>query len=192
MSPVPFPRLLLLAASLLPALALGQVGAPAEWRKETFTFPLPFAPTIPYEGTEHVRFSPQWSKFATEQGFTYVFLWDLKRREVPPQELEKHLNAYFDGLMESVTKNRKLEDPGTVSAASLHPMKAPEGWAEGYGGRVFTWNGFAKGEKIGLHMEVTQRACGTDRTHVFFAFSLQPRESPVWQQLREIRAATPC
>ena len=40
----------LLAAVLLPA--------PDEWRKETFKFPLQFAPGIPYEGLENVRFSP--------------------------------------------------------------------------------------------------------------------------------------
>ena len=43
----------LLLALAFPAAA--QVAAPDNWRKESFTFPLQFAPTIPYEGTEHVR-----------------------------------------------------------------------------------------------------------------------------------------
>lgn len=193
MSPVSALRIL--AASLLLSLSaavLAQVAAPDNWRKESFAFPLQFAPSIPYEGSEHVRFAPQWAQFSTDLGFTYVFLWDIKRRELQPQELERGLNVYFDGLMEAVTKNRKLDDPGTVSAASLHPMKPPEGWVEGLGGRLFTWNGFAKGEPLALYLEVTHRPCGADRTQVFFAISKSPREAPAWDQLRDIRTKTPC
>jgi len=185
----------LFAAVFLLCCSVGapaQVAAPDDWRKETFAFPLQFAPSIPYEGSEHVRFSPKWAQFATQWGFTYVFLWDIKQRTLQPQELERGLNVYFDGLMEAVTKNRRLDDPGTVTATSLHPMKAPEGWAEGLGGRLFTWNGFAKGEPLTLHLEVAHRPCGTDRTQVFFAFSKAPRDGAAWEQLREIRKATRC
>ena len=193
MWPVKLLSLLAFAAFLwAPLGAAAQVAAPDNWRKESFTFPLQFAPSIPYEGSEHVRFSPQWPQFATDLGFTYVFMWDIKRRELQPQELERSLNVYFDGLMEAATKNRKLDDPGTVSATSLHPMKAPDGWAEGLGGRLFTWNGFAKGEPLALHLEVAHRPCGAERTQVFFAFSKAPRDAPAWEALREIRAKTAC
>lgn len=184
-----------LAALFLVALswdALARVAAPDDWRKETFTFPLRFAPSIPYEGEEHVRFSPDWTRFDTERGFTYVFLWDIKRREIQPQELERGLNVYFDGLMEAVTKARRLEDPGTVSSTSIHPMKPPEGWIEAYGGRLWTWNGFSAGEKLSLHLEITVRRCDPDRTQVFFAFSKAERARPVWEELRRVRTQTGC
>ena len=178
-----------LAFSLVAAAA---IPAPDDWRKESFPIPLVFAPSIPYEGTEHVRFPPYWTEFAAERGFTYVILWDIKRRTLEPAELERALNVYFDGLMEQVTRGRKIADPGTVTTSSLHPLAAPKGWQEALGGRVWTWNGFSKGEALPLYLEIAHRPCGEDRTQVFFALSKSDRTQPLWTQLREIRAATGC
>jgi len=176
---------------LLPAAA--QVPAPEGWRKETFDFPLAFAPSIPYQGKEHVRFAPEWARFADERGFSYVILWDIQRRPgFEAAELERALNVYFDGLMEQVTRGRKIVDPGTVTATSLHPLAAPEGWTEGYGGRIDTWNGFSKGEALTLFTEISHRSCGTDRSQVFLAFSKAPRTHPAWEEMRRIRKDTPC
>jgi hypothetical protein len=179
---------LLLAA--LPAFA--QIAAPDNWRRESFAFPLQFAPSIPYEGTEHVRFSPGWGDFASERGFTYVLLWDIKRRSLEPAEFERALNVYFDGLMEQVTRGRKIADPGTVTSTSLHPLAAPEGWQQALGGRLWTWNGFSKGEPLALNLEIAQRECGAERTQVFFAFSRAERAAAPWDELRAIRKATAC
>ena len=177
---------------LLAALAAAAIAAPADWREETFDFPLVFAPSIPYEGTETVRFSPDFTKFAQPRGFTYVILWDIKRRALQPQELERGLAVYFDGLMENVTRARKIQDPGTVTSTALHPMTAPAGWADGLSGQLWTWNGFAKGEPLVLNLEVTHRPCGADRTQIFYAFSMAPRTDAAWETLRKIRADTPC
>ena len=179
-----------LVCACLPAAA--QMAAPEGWRRESFKFPLPFAPSIPYEGEEHVRFAPYWAQFTSGRGFTYVILWDIKRRSLQPQEIERGLQVYFDGLMESVTKNRKLADPGTVTTVALHPVAAVPGWDESYGGRLFTWNGFAKGEALVLHMEVTTRPCPPDRTQIFYAFSQAERTHEVWGELRAIRKSTGC
>ena len=181
--------LMQMAFSLLVAAT---IAAPDDWRKESFPIPLLFAPSIPYEGTEYVRFAPYWAEFASERGFTYVILWDIKRRTLEPAELERALNVYFDGLMEQVTRGRKIPDPGTVTTSSMHPLAAPPGWQEAFGARVWTWNGFSKGEALPLHLEIAHRACGADRTQVFFALSKSDRTQPVWKQLREIRAATGC
>jgi hypothetical protein len=181
-----------IAALLFSTAAAAQVAAPDDWRRESFKFPLQFAPSIPYEGSEHVRFAPYWGQFGSDRGFTYVVLWDIKRRELQPQEIERGLNVYFDGLMESVTKARKLADPGTVTSVALHPTAAVAGWAEIYGGRLWTWNGFSKGEPLVLHLEVAMRPCEPDRTQVFFAFSQAARNHEVWEQLRAVRKATGC
>jgi len=177
---------------LLAALAAAAIAAPADWREETFDFPLVFAPSIPYEGTETVRFSPDFTKFAQGRGFTYVILWDIKRRALEPQELERGLAVYFDGLMENVTRARKIEDPGTVTSTALHPMTAPAAWASGLSGQLWTWNGFGKGEPLVLNLEVTHRPCGADRTQIFYAFSMAPRTDAAWDTMRKIRADTPC
>jgi hypothetical protein len=180
----------LACAAILPAGA--QIAAPENWRAQKFDFPLQFAPSIPYEGTEHVRFGPTWTHFADEDGFTYILLWDLKRDPLEPEELERALDVYFDGLMELATKTRKIDDPGTVSQVSLHPMAAPEGWSVAQGGRIWTWNAFSKGEPLVVNLEVTQRTCTAGRTEVFFAISKAPRERPPWKELRQIRGKTAC
>ena len=184
-----------LLACILCAAAFGasaQIAAPSDWRSQQFPFPLQFAPSIPYQGTEYVRFSPTWTHFADVDGFTYVLLWDLQRAPLEAEELERAMAVYFDGLMELATKMRKIEDPGTVSSISLHPMTAPGGWATGLGGRLWTWNGFSKGEALVLNVEITQRKCTEGRSQVFFAFSKAPREHPAWDSLRHVRDATRC
>lgn len=181
-----------IACAAAMSVAAAELAAPDDWRKESFTFPLVFAPSIPYEGTEHVRFSPAWSHFAQPDGFTYALLWDIKRRTLAPAEIERALDVYFDGLMEAATRAKKLEDPGTVSSVSLHPMAIPEGWTMASGGRLFTWNGFSTGEALELKMEITQRDCNEDRSQVLILFSKAPRDQPVWKELRAIRANTSC
>jgi hypothetical protein len=173
-----------LAAALLPA--------PDDWRKENFTFPLVFAPSIPYEGTEQVRFAPTWERFATESGFTYVFLWDLKARPVTAEDLEDHLEAYFTGLMRNVAAGRKLDFEAVKAAAALHPMTAIPQWSQAFGAEVRTLNAFSKNEPLLLNGEVAQRECAGGRMQVFFAFSMARRDRPVWNHLRAIRKATPC
>ena len=173
-------------------LAAAAIAAPASWREERFTFPLVFAPSIPYEGTEVVRFSPDFTKFADGRGFTYAVLWDIKQRRLEPSELERGLAVYFDGLMENVTRARKIADPGTVSSVALHPMAAPAGWGDGLSGQLWTWNAFSRGEPLVLNLEIAYRACGTDRTQVFYAFSMAPRSDAAWQELRGIRDKTAC
>jgi hypothetical protein len=179
-----------LLGACLPATA--GIAAPEAWRKETFRFPLPFATSIPYEGTEEVRFAPYWSEFAAERGFTYAILWDVKRRPVEAAELERGLLVYFDGLMENVTRGRKIADPGTISSVALHPLAVPGGWAAAIGGRLWTWNAFSKGEPLMLHLEITHRPCGDDRMQVFYAFSKSERTGPAWDELRAMRTATTC
>jgi hypothetical protein len=169
------------------------LAAPPGWRQETFSFPLAFAPSIPFEGTEHVRFAPDWADFASERGFSYVVLWDVKRRPgLEAAELERALSVYFDGLMEQVTRGRKIADPGTATQAALHPMTAPAGWAEAYGGRMWTWNGFSKGEALALNLEIAHRPCGTDRTQVFLALSKAARTHAAWDELRALRQSATC
>jgi hypothetical protein len=103
---------LALAAALDAAAAQENIiPAPADWRKESFSFPLRFAPAIPYEGREDLRFSPAWDHFASENGFTYVFVWDLKAVPVTTEDLEDHLEAYFNGLMKGVAPARGLPPP---------------------------------------------------------------------------------
>lgn len=177
---------------LVLAAAASLIAAPPEWRAETFEFPLKFAPTIPYEGTEYVRFMPTWDQFATENGFSYVFMWDLKAKDVSPEDIEDYMETYFSGLMSNVARARKLPATATKTAAAVHPMTDVPGWTQGYGLEVRTANGFSKNEPLLVYGEVTRRECGAGRMQVFFAFSMARRDRPVWEGLRGARKATRC
>ncbi|HET9469613.1 MAG TPA: hypothetical protein VFO24_00815 [Usitatibacter sp.] len=172
------------------ALAAG-IEAPASWRKESFTFPLPYAPSLPYEGTEEVRFSPQWAHFGAPDGFTYAVLWEIRPTSVEGLALERALSVYFDGLMNNVAIARKLDAMVPQTQVALHPLAAPEGWSGAYAGAIHTWNGFAKAEPLVLNAEIAYRACG-ERMQVFFGLSEAPRAAPAWESLRRIRSATRC
>jgi hypothetical protein len=184
-----------LALSLAAASALAvhaELAAPEGWRKESFTFPLPYAPSLPYEGTEQVRFSPEWARFSTEEGFSYVVLWDIKPAPLEPEALQRALGVYFDGLMNNVAIARKIDAMVPQSVAVLHPLTAPDGWSGAYAGTIHTWNAFAKAEPLVLNIEVAERRCAPERMQVFFAIAKAARASPVWPPLREIRGSASC
>ena len=167
------------------------ISAPADWRKESFDFPLQFAPSIPYQGTEHVRFHPRWDKFNEEAGFSYVVLWDLKEVPIEAADIEDHLETYFNGLMSNVARGRKLDQPAK-SVVEAHPMARVPGWQQGFGVEIRTFNSFSKGEPMLLYGEVSQRTCGKGRMQILFALSRAARDRPIWNGLRGVRAATTC
>jgi hypothetical protein len=173
-------------------LVAALIPVPDGWRHETFQFPLPFAKTIPYEGREEVRFTPQWTRFSAADAFSYVFVWDVKAMPVSAEDLEDHLETYFNGLMRGVGAARKLEGSEQPAAAALHPMTPVGGWSQAFGAEVRSWNAFSKGEKLLLWGEVTQRECAPDRMQIFFAFSRARRDHPVWKSLRAVRDKTTC
>lgn len=177
------------AAAVLPAMA--QIAAPADWRKETFDFPLRFAPSIAFEGKEYVRFAPGWARFDADEGFSYLVLWDVKTKPVTGEDLEDALETYFDGLMTNVGRARDLLDKKIATHAASHPLMGVKGWAQAYGMEVRTWNAFSKGEPILLLGEISQRDCG-ERMQVFLALSHAPRDHAIWEALRKARDATTC
>jgi hypothetical protein len=184
--------LLCLAALLCAAARAAPIVAPDSWRAESFKFPLIFAPSIPFEGEESVRFSPSWSRFGQSDGFTYVFLWDLKPIPVEAAHLERALAVYFDGLMTNAARGRKLEELPVPAAVVLHPLRAPQGWEDAYAGSIYTWNAFNRGEELKINLEITYRLCAPDHMQVFFGASKAERRDAVWNTLREIRTKTPC
>jgi hypothetical protein len=179
------------AAMCVSAQIASPIAAPQDWRAESFVFPLQFAPSIPYQGVEYVRFTPTWTQFDSDGGFSYVFMWDVKVRPVSPEDLEDYLEVYFGGLMRNVGAQRKLLGKEIKTSAAVHPMAALASWEQGYGIEVRTWNAFSKGEALLLYGEVGQRACG-DRMQIFFAFSRSPRDRAIWDRLRAARNATTC
>ena len=166
--------------------------SPAGWRAESFRFPLVFAPSIPYDGTQSVRFAPSFVRFSTTEGFSHVLLWDIKPELLEGAQLERALAVYLDGLMDNAARGRKLDELPVPAAVSLHPMSKPARWDDAYAGTVHTWNAFSRGEELKLEVEVTTRRCAPDHMQVLIAVSMAPRTNGLWAALREVREGTTC
>jgi hypothetical protein len=173
-------------------LAADVIPAPDNWRKETFTFPLEFAPALKYQGVENVRFAPQWKEFANERGFSYVFMWDVKSTPMSAPKLERDMNAYFDGLMNRVADSSKLVRRGGPTKATFNEATPASGWTKGYAGVLRTWNAFSAGEALVLEIEIAERACGKARMQVFFMLSKAGPTNAIWDTMRAARGGTVC
>jgi hypothetical protein len=86
---------------------------------------------------------------------------------------------------------RNLGAREVKAMVAVHPMATLEGWGQGYGVEVRTWNAFSKGEPLLLHGEIGHRYCG-ERMQIFFAFSRARRDRAIWEGLRAVRKATSC
>ena len=181
-----------LAALACGAACAANLATPPGWRAETFRFPLVFAPSIPFDGVEDVRFAPSFARFGTGEGFTHVLLWDIAPQPMEGAQLERALAVYFDGLMDNAARGRKLDELPVPAAVSLHPMSAPRGWSDAYAGAIHTWNAFSHGEEMKLEVEVTTRDCTPRRLQVLVAMSMAPRRDKAWEALRALRDGLSC
>jgi hypothetical protein len=181
-----------LAALHSAAVFCANLPSPAGWRADSFRFPLAFAPSIPYDGTQSVRFAPSFARFDTPGGFSHVVLWDIKPELLEGAQLERAIAVYLDGLMDNVARGRKIEELPVPAAVLLHPMSKTARWDDAYAGTVHTWNAFSRGEELKLEVEVTTRRCAGDHLQVLFAMSMAPRRDAAWKPLRELREGTTC
>lgn len=181
-----------LAALLCAGAFAAKLPSRPGWRGETFRFPLVFAPSIPFDGTQDVRFAPAFGRFDTKDGFSHVILWDIRPEPMEGAQLERALAVYFDGLMENAARGRKLTELPVPAAVSLHPMSAPPGWSDAYAGAVHSWNAFSRGEELRLDVEVSTRRCTPQHLQVFIAMSMAPRRDKAWDALRSMREEVAC
>lgn len=164
--------------------------APDNWRKETIEFPLSFAPSLTYKGTEYVRFAPGWGKKDAEDYFTYAFLWYLD--EVPTLSskiLESELETYFNGLMGVVSGS---EDTTTSSIPTSKAFfeKLDE---TSYAGKVITYDAFTTKKEVTLNVVAKYSACPELEKHlVLFKFSPKKVDHPVWSKLENIQIDLDC
>ena len=112
--------------------------------------------------------------------------------KISADDLEDHLETYFNGLMQNVGVARKLETAAVPASVALHPMTSVPGWSQAYGAEIRTWNAFSKGEPLLLLGEITRRDCAPGRMQIFFALSQAPRDHATWNMLRALRDATTC
>ncbi len=161
-----------------------------DWRSEVLEFPLIFAGDIEYKGEEHIRFAPCWGEKDSEDYFSYVFLWVIEEDpNLNSAELERILNVYFDGLMNT----------GAITNFSFF-KKIPETKPSlrqtdknTFEGSIELYDEFFKKELIVLNAKIKSGYCPSREKYlVWFYLSPQEKNHQIWNQLMEVNLNIKC
>ena len=159
---------------------------PDGWTIERFPIPIGFAPQIPYKGVEDIRFSPGWSKAASDDYWSYAFLWYLDGKiAVDSKILESNLKAYYTGLIAVNGKN--------IPGGKIIPVVTSFKKAMKDQGDLNTFTGTIQmvdymGQKpIVLNCRVHLRSCtGENKTFIFYELSPKPQHHEIWRSLDKL------
>jgi hypothetical protein len=166
---------------------------PPGWRSETIPFPLGFAPSLPYRGLEELRFAPGMFDAASEQFWTYAFVWWLEGEVVlDANRLNEELAAYFEGLSAAV-EGSDFDAERAKVVSRLVAAPSDDSTCTHWRGTVSSYDPFATHARIELQLEVESFRCEVqDRTVALFRVSPRPSDDAVWTQLAALRDAFRC
>ena len=189
----PFITLLI---TLLAGNSVGQsfvLPAPDGWGKETISFPIDFAPDIPYVGTEELRFTPGWGNAKTEEYWSYCFLWMINDDAlVDGASLRKHLKSYYDGLVGRNIVSRKIEQSKVVPIISNVEATSGRNANYTYEGTVSMLD-YMEQKPITLQIKIHQARCDETKKKVLFV-EVSPQSGPhqVWKEFESIWKGFKC
>jgi hypothetical protein len=171
---------------------------PGNWLVDPrYTFPLPWAVDLRYEGFEDVGFSPGFDDPDSAEYHSYFFLWRLSREtSLSSEGLRKDLTTYFRGLAEQRGRNNKFAPDLSQIHVSLKPLPAASVSVEGdqpqgFGGSFTIYD--RRGQIVDLKSEVISAHCtNASGMAVLFFVSREPRPSRFWDQLDAIRKSFKC
>lgn len=164
--------------------------APDNWRSEIIDFPLEFAPSLSYSGTEYIQFAPGWGKKDAEDYFSYVLLWKINQDPLlSSKKLEAEMETYFDGLMEAVSKS---------DSSAVKVILKPKAFFEKvndsvYAGKIITYDAFTTKKEVRLNTIVNTSYCNAQQKHlVLFKVSPQTHEHSIWKRMEKVAIDLDC
>lgn len=152
------------------------------WIKEIIKFPLGFAPEIPYEGFEDLRFvKAGWGKQEHPEFWSYAFAWYIKTDKAPTlKEIEQNIQLYYDGLMKAVNKDKSFTVPKSIVSFQKTDINK-------YIGTIKCYDSFYTKEMITLNVLINASKTNIkDECVVLFKVSLQDFSHDVWKKLNGI------
>ncbi|MHB8207873.1 hypothetical protein [Mucilaginibacter sp.] len=155
---------------------------PEKWKSETIPFPIDFAPSIPYQGIEELRFTPGWGDAKSNDYWSYTFLWFVDGTpQVNANLLNTYLTTYFDGLYHS--NNKSSPDSVGFTKSDITNTSTASGDEQTYSGKISTLNFLTK-KKITFYVSIhLQPHADAKETAIFFEVSPKPYSNPVWGEL---------
>ncbi len=171
-------------ATRAPSSTASTWATPAGWKHETIPFPLDFAPTLAYQGSEELRFMPGFFDANAPGYWSYAFAWDVAAGSAPkaPEVLAAQLQTYFDGLATAVADGKFAIEP---SHLELKSSPASE-WSGA--GTVF--DAFQAHQRVTLSLTARIRTCrGRD---VVIVSATPSADAAIRDALASLLAAYPC
>ncbi|MEX1381792.1 serine hydrolase [Lutibacter sp.] len=152
------------------------------WGKELFAIPLHFAKNIKLKGFEDARFPKGWNDTKNPSFWTYAFAWKVNiEKELTIIKVEDYLKKYYDGLLESINKEKGLVLPKTT----VEITKTKEG---SFIGKVTIYDTFITRKPLVLNFRIEQTFCEeSNKSIILFRISPKNFEHAVWTNLMEIK-----
>jgi hypothetical protein len=171
---------------------------PGNWGMDPrWSFPLPWAPKLPYQGIEDLFYAPNFANTNSPEYHSYVFFWWIEGTKVfTAEQLQEDMLMYYRGLAEERGKNYGFTpDLSKVTAESRVDLQIPQAFgnsaAKSFIGSVTIYD--THGKIITLNSEVVACVCpGTDHIAAFFALSQEPPTRPIWKTLQAVRDTFHC
>jgi hypothetical protein len=159
------------------------------WKGETIPFPLGFAPDLPYQGVEELRFGPGFFEADSSHFWSYVFVWVIEPPLPDATALERDLPAYFEGLARAVSEGKHdLTEVGFTAA-----IDGDE--SAGFTGTAAAFDAFTTGRAVTLHVRATAAPCpATGQSALIVRLSPRPpaEDDAVWKDLEAVAAEFRC
>ena len=157
------------------------------WDVERFHIPISFAPSIPYQGVEDIRFTPGWAKKTTNEYWSYVFLWYLDGKVVlDARTIENNLKSYYTGLIKVNTDSSKIADKLFPVTSSVKARATEKEDLKTFESSVTMLDYLSK-QPITLNVVIHIKTCtGKDKTFVFHEVSPMPYADEVWKRLHQL------
>jgi len=163
------------------------------WSKETMAFPLDFAPDLPYQGLEELRFAPQFFEPGAPGYWSYAFAWWLEN-SAPLDEvaLTEGLTQYFRGLCDAVGGTEFSFEPSHFQTTLMRALRSSDGSSgTSYRGLIDTYDPFTTGEALTLQIRAQVFACGEHQV-VLIGASPKLDTEPIWTDLSEVLGSFQC
>ena len=163
--------------------SLYTLSAPANWGVERFPIPIVFAPQIPYKGLEDIRFTPGWAKAASDEYWSYAFLWYLDGNiKMDSKTIESNMQLYYSGLIASNGPNIPKEKLIPVLTSFKEVQKEKDD-LNTYNGTISMLNYMTQLPMV-LNCKVHVASCtGQINTLIFYELSPKPLSHNIWQSL---------
>ncbi|MDQ6795445.1 MAG: hypothetical protein M3067_11645 [Chloroflexota bacterium] len=163
-----------------------QWSVPDGWGDETIQFPLPFAPDLPYRGTEELRFMPGWAKPGAADHWSYVFAWWLEG-SMPPEEaaITADLASYYAGLCAAVAGESAVADPDghRVGLRRVGAAVRAGHQVQRFDGTADLVDAFAGGEAMTLNLRLETWACPIASHVAVLIAASRTLDEATWERL---------